>query len=222
MSGGSGLDSVRALETALKAGEVFTRARDVETADHDARVSRVARLVGRTVAPIWNLPDRVVEVIALFAAAHDLGKVAVPDTILGKHGPLDARETRLMQTHTTAGAAIIDGIVRGLGIEDHEHLSILRTVVRSHHELLDGSGYPDGLRGDEIPPEARIVAVADVYDALTSPRPYKEAWSHADALAFLTSGRGTRFDPVCVDALLANASALEAIRSSLEVGSAPR
>jgi HD-GYP domain-containing protein (c-di-GMP phosphodiesterase class II) len=208
MSGG-GRDPVGALETALMAGEVFTRAAHEETANHDARVSRVARLVGRTVAPRWNLSDRVVEAIALFAAAHDLGKVAVPDMILGKHGPLDARETALMQTHTTAGAAIIDGIVRGLGIEDHEHLPILRSIVRSHHELLDGSGYPDRLRGDEIPVEARIVAVADVYDALTSPRPYKAAWSHDEALAYIRAGSGTLFDPACVEALLSNEKVLE-------------
>lgn len=210
-----GLDVVKVLDAALKTGALLTRFRDHETAEHVERVSRYARLVGNAVAPSWGLSDDVVEAIAIFSVAHDIGKVAIPESLIGKNGPLDADETERMKTHTTAGAAIVDGIVADLGIQDHDHLAILRNVVRSHHEVLDGSGYPDGLRGDAIPPEARIIVVADVYDALRSDRPYKKAWSHDEALAYVAASRGRLFEPECVDALLENASALDEIRRSV-------
>lgn len=211
-----GLDVVRVLDAALRTGAVLTRFRDHETAEHVERVSRSARILGAAVAGRWGLSDEVVEALALFSVAHDIGKVAVPETLLTKNGPLDEREVERMKTHTTAGAEIVDKLVADLGIQDHAHLSILKNVVRSHHELLDGSGYPDGLRGDMIPPEARIVVVADVYDALRSERSYKSAWSPDEALAYLVGASGSQFEPACVEALRASVKEIEAIRRRLD------
>jgi HD-GYP domain-containing protein (c-di-GMP phosphodiesterase class II) len=211
-----GLDVVQVLEAALRTSTLLTRFRDHETAEHVERVSRYARLVAQEMAGRWGLADDVVEAIALFSVVHDVGKVAIPESLLGKPGPLAPDEMERMKAHTTAGVAIVDGIVADLGLQDHEHLGILHNVVRSHHELLDGSGYPDGLAGDAIPPEARIIVVADVYDALRSERPYKAAWSHDEALAYLAAARGTLFEPACVDALLAHATALQDIRRRVD------
>jgi HD-GYP domain-containing protein (c-di-GMP phosphodiesterase class II) len=213
-----GLDVVRVLDAVLLTGAVLTRFRDHETAEHVERVSRSAWILGTAVASRWGLSDEVVEATALFAAAHDIGKVAIPESLISKHGPLDAEEFDQMKTHTTVGAEIVDGLVAELGIQDHAHLSILRNVVRSHHELLDGSGYPDGLRGDEIPAEARIVAVADVYDALRSERPYKPAWSPDEALAYLLPASGRLFEPECVEALRKSVKEIEEIRRRLDTG----
>jgi HD-GYP domain-containing protein (c-di-GMP phosphodiesterase class II) len=142
----------------------------------------------------------------LAAQMHDVGKISVPDSILRKPSALTPEEFEIVKEHTVRGHAIAQQVAA---------LSPLADVIRSHHERLDGSGYPNGLSGDEIPLLARIIAVADTYDALTSKRPYREAWSHVEAMAEIMRVRGETLDPACVDALvteLASAGARETLQ----------
>jgi putative two-component system response regulator len=149
---------------------------------------RIAKALG------WRGPDS--ETLRLASVPHDVGKIGVPDAILLKSGPLDPEERRLMETHPSAGHAILAGARSDL-------LQVADTVAWTHHERMDGSGYPRGLRGAEIPVAGRIAAVADVFDALTSDRPYRGAFSEHEALELIWRGRGTKFDARAVDALLA-------------------
>jgi len=123
---------------------------------------------------------------------HDIGKIGIPDSILLKPGKLDAAEWDIMKTHTTIGAEILSG-------HDSELMLMARDIALGHHEKWDGKGYPFGLKGEEIPLTARIVALADVFDALTSVRPYKQAWSIDDTMAELQRLRGNHFQPDLVD-----------------------
>ena len=165
--------------------------RDGETGSHVERLAALAR----GVAQVLCLDSAAVEDIFLAAPMHDIGKLAVPDSILRKPGPLTAEERGIMQQHTTYGYAILEGSKSPL-------LRKAATIALSHHERFDGGGYPHGLKGHDIPLEARIVAVADVYDALISRRAYKPAWSAADARQYLIENAGAHFDPACVQAFL--------------------
>jgi putative two-component system response regulator len=128
---------------------------------------------------------------------HDIGKIAVPDHILLKTGRLTDEERAQMQTHAEIGKQILQG-------SDSPLLQLAETIAWTHHEKVDGSGYPNGLRGDEIPLEGRIAAVADVFDALTRDRPYREAMPLDEAIAVMSEGRGTHFDAGVLDAFLAD------------------
>jgi putative two-component system response regulator len=165
--------------------------RDDATGQHTHRVglrsSRLAAAIG--------LAEAEVDLIRRAAPLHDVGKIGIPDRVLLKPGPLDPEELNLMRTHTTIGAAILGG-----GSSDLIRAAEL--IALSHHERWDGAGYPYGVCGPAIPLQARIVAIADVFDALTSARPYRGAWSVEAALAELDRGRGTHFDPELVEAFL--------------------
>ena len=202
---------VRMLHSALRVASRLTHYRDPETGAHLDRMSHYARLIAQVLAPKQNLSDEFIEFLFLFAPVHDIGKIAVPDSILLKRGRLLQQEFEVMKTHVTKGAEIVDGIVHDLGLGAFPHLDILRHVVLFHHEAVDGSGYPEGLAGDRIPVEARIVAVADVFDALTSERPYKPAWSRDAALTYLSDGCGTKFDRGCVSVLTTRLREVEEI-----------
>lgn len=165
--------------------------RDVGTSAYLERMSRVAGLIAEGL----GLPEEDVRTIELAAPLHDLGKIAIPDAILLKPGPLDKDELERMRTHPRIG-------YRLLADSQNRFVQTSAIIALRHHERYDGSGYPDGLKGDEIPLVARIVTVADVFDALISPRPYKPAWSIEDALGYLRQQRGILFDPDCVDALV--------------------
>ncbi|WP_230973818.1 HD-GYP domain-containing protein, partial [Thermithiobacillus tepidarius] len=171
-----------------KAGEY----RDEETGNHVLRMAKYSRLLAEAV----GLSEAECDEIELAAPMHDIGKIGVPDSILLKAGRLTAEEFRIMQAHTTIGHAILSG-------SPSRYLQLGAVIALGHHEQYDGSGYPQGLRGQAIPLAARIVAVADVYDALTSTRPYKPAWSVADARRYLQQQAGRHFDPDCVHAFLA-------------------
>ena len=158
--------------------------RDNETGTHVIRMSQTTRLLAQAA----GLPDTQRELLFLAAPMHDVGKIGIPDGILLKPGKLDAEEWAVMKTHTLVGAEII-------GELDSPLLIMARTVALTHHEKWDGSGYPHGLAGAEIPIEGRIVSIADVYDALTSTRPYKHAWSSEEAIAYLQAETGRSFDP---------------------------
>ncbi|HSD37504.1 MAG TPA: HD domain-containing phosphohydrolase [Rhodocyclaceae bacterium] len=175
--------------------------KDNETAMHVMRMSHISRHL----ALAAGLSERFAEDLLHAAPMHDVGKIGIPDSILQKPGALDAAEWDIMKTHPTIGANIIGEHSGGM-------LALAHTVALTHHEKWDGSGYPAGLAGEAIPLEGRIVAVADVFDALTSVRPYKRAWSVEEAVAHMSTQGGKHFDPELLDIFLRELPALVALR----------
>lgn len=165
--------------------------RDTGTSAYLERMSRVAGLVAEEL----GMFEDEVRMIEMSAPLHDIGKIAIPDAILMKAGPLTAEETAVMRRHPRIGHELLSG-------SQNRFIQAGALIALRHHERFDGSGYPDGLVGEDIPLEARIVAIADVFDALISPRPYKLAWDIEAALGYLYAQRGRLFDPRCVDALI--------------------
>jgi HD-GYP domain-containing protein (c-di-GMP phosphodiesterase class II) len=201
------LAAVRTLAAAVKVSHDLVHLRDPETGAHLDRMAELSRLIARQLYADGKpgVDDQFVEHLFLFAPLHDLGKIGIADNVLLKAGPLSEQERTEMRTHTEKGRRMIDDITTSFGLAGIPGIEILRNIAWSHHEALDGSGYPRGLHGEEVPLESRIVAVADVFDALTSPRPYKKAWSNADAFVFLRERAGTQLDGECVAALERNA-----------------
>lgn len=195
--------NVRTLLATIKSALELTHSRDPETGCHLERMSRYARLIAKNLAAKFSLDDPFIEHVFLFSPLHDLGKLAIPDSILLKQGPLNEEEFAVMRTHSAEGRKLIDKLLQNFGLNGVSHVAMLRNIALHHHEAVDGSGYPDGLQGDAIPLEARIVTVADVFDALTSRRPYKEAWSNERAFAHLRAAAGVKLDADCVEALVA-------------------
>jgi two-component system cell cycle response regulator len=154
-------------------------------------INVVAELAVATAAAL-GLPDHECKRIRLAGELHDVGKVAIPDSILLKPGPLDPDEWLFIRRHTEIGARIVAAAPA---------LAPTADLIRASHERYDGTGYPDGIAGDEIPLGARVIAACDAYDAMRSPRPYSDAVSAVDALAELRRCAGTQFDPAVVDAL---------------------
>ena len=146
-----------------------------------------------------QLPDSVIETIENAAPLHDVGKIAISDTILLKPGRLTPEEFEEIKTHTSKGGQMIQGIFSNFN--DTAFLNMAEEIASSHHEWWNGRGYPKGLKGEEIPLAARIMAVADVYDALVSKRVYKDPIVHEQALEIIFSESGTHFDPGVIDAL---------------------
>jgi putative two-component system response regulator len=166
--------------------------KDNETGNHVIRMAHICRLIGVQA----GLGPAALQLLFQAAALHDVGKIGVPDQILLKPGPLNDAEWSLMRRHPQIGADII-------GQHDNELLTMARTIAVSHHERFDGTGYPMGLKGEQIPLVGRIVALADVFDALMSQRPYKPAFSAARSLEIMMGERGKHFDPVLLDCFLA-------------------
>jgi putative two-component system response regulator len=166
--------------------------RDNETGLHVIRMANYARLI----ALAAGLDEAEADLVLNVAPMHDIGKIGVPDSVLLKPGSLAPGEWDVMKRHTTIGAEII-------GDHDSELLRAAKLVALRHHERWDGTGYPDGLAGEQIPLTARIVALADVFDALTSNRPYKRAWSIDQAVEAIERDRGRQFDPALVTAFAA-------------------
>jgi len=165
--------------------------RDEETGYHLIRMSRYSRLIANTI----GLDRDEAETVELAAPLHDIGKIGIPDQILLKPARLDAAEWQVMRRHPVIGHEILKGSAS-------KYVRMGALIALGHHEKYDGSGYPNGLVGDHIPLCARIVAVADVYDALTSMRPYKPAWTTDDALGYVSSQVGKHFDPRLVEAFV--------------------
>jgi HD-GYP domain-containing protein (c-di-GMP phosphodiesterase class II) len=186
--------------------------RDGETGSHLERVNRITRLIASEVAPHYGLSEAFVEQVSTFARLHDIGKIGIPDAILLKPGRLDVGEMAVMRTHVEKGLEILQRVLAAQGLADEAATRVITNLVATHHERLDGSGYPAGLRGDEIPVEGRIVAVADVFDALTHTRPYRQSLSMEEGLAIVRqqADEGV-LDPVCVAALERQRPALERI-----------
>ena len=180
----------RERETVLKLARA-AEYRDPETGAHLLRMAHYSRLIAREL----GLSPAEQEMILDAAPMHDIGKVATPDNILLKPGKLDPEEFAIMREHAAIGFEILDG-------STSPFLQMAAVIALSHHEKFDGSGYPNHLVGEAIPLVGRIVAVADVFDALTSERPYKKAWELDRAVDFLKENSGSHFDPVCVSAFL--------------------
>ncbi|HAT30776.1 MAG TPA: two-component system response regulator [Janthinobacterium sp.] len=175
--------------------------KDNDTGLHVIRMSHYARVLGVAAGMDADEADDLLHA----APMHDVGKIGIPDRILKKPGPLDPEEWRVRQTHAEIGADIIGAGHRGM-------LAVAHNIALTHHEKWDGGAYPRALADTAIPLEGRIVAIADVFDALTSPRPYKAAWSVEDALTYLRRQRGSHFDAELVDLFLARMPAILAIR----------
>lgn len=203
---------MRAMLGAVHTARTMSRHRDEETGGHLERMAHFAQLIARRLAVPHGLSDAFLEYLFQYAPLHDIGKVAVPDHILLKPGRLTPEEFAVMQTHVLKGLEIVDGMRRDHGLQGLPYGQLLANIIAHHHETVDGSGYPQGLSGDAVSIEGRITTVADVFDALTSVRPYKAAWSNADALAFLREKAGSKFDPDCVEALAAQMEAVEEIQ----------
>ncbi len=203
----------RVLRSAVRIACQLSQVRDEETGAHLHRMARYSRLIARRVAAARGLSEEFVEFVYLFAPAHDVGKVGIPDRVLLKPTRLSAAEADVMHAHVIKGGEIVDAMVREFGFGAVPHVPMLRHIVLYHHEAPDGSGYPFGVRGEAFPLEARIVAVADVFDALTSERPYKPAWPTEEALAFLGARTPEKFDADCVAALTTGRTEVEEIRA---------
>jgi len=168
-----------------KAGEY----RDEVTGNHVVRMAKYSREIGEAL----GLSDKECDEIEYAAPMHDIGKIGIQDKILLKPGKFEQDEWITMQEHTRIGHAILSN-------SQSRYIQTGSIIALNHHERFDGSGYPNGLSGKDIPLVARIVAVADVYDALASPRPYKRAWSTAEAQDYLHKQAGSQFDPICIEA----------------------
>ncbi|GAB2859945.1 two-component system response regulator [Pseudoduganella ginsengisoli] len=179
--------------------------RDNETGNHIRRTSWYVKALAERLRhhPRFShfLDDATIELLFKSAPLHDIGKVGIPDRILLKPGRFEPHEMEIMKTHTTLGRDAIIAAERELGIEV-DFLRFAKEIAYGHQEKWDGSGYPEGLAGDAIPISARLMALADVYDALISRRVYKDGMSHEQAVAIITEGRGTHFDPDITDAFL--------------------
>ncbi len=208
--------NMRTLVAAVTTAAHLTHQRDPETGGHLDRMSRYARLIAKILATQHQLDDEYIERIFMFSPLHDIGKIGIPDDVLLKPGSLDQAETIVMHSHAAKGREIVDDLLENFGLEAIQNIGILRNIAGCHHEQMDGSGYPAGLKGDAIPLEARIVAVADVFDALTSRRPYKEAWSNDDAFAMLERLAGEKLDAECVQAMIENRAQVEQIQAQFK------
>ncbi|UTV30582.1 HD domain-containing phosphohydrolase [Photobacterium atrarenae] len=184
-----------------KFSEKASEIRDECTAMHCGRLTTLTRIIARHVVQHCPVTDREVYYLIKFSPLHDIGKIGVADDILLKPGRLTAEEFREMKRHVEYGMTMVDAACDGV-VKQHEAYRIIRTLISEHHEMLDGSGYPEGLKGEEISLFSRIVTVSDIFDALTSDRPYKKAWTLEQALTELQAmADHGKLDPLCVEAL---------------------
>jgi len=191
-------------------------ARDNETGNHILRTQHYVKTIALRLKEMGNykieLSDEMIKLLFKAAPLHDIGKVGIPDSILHKPGRLNDEEWQVMKTHATIGRAILASAELetqgGSGV-----ITVAIQIAGDHHEKWDGSGYPGGLKGEEISLPARIMALADVYDALMSKRVYKTGWSHEDVTSEIVSQSGAHFDPLVVDAFMMERSGFLAIHS---------
>jgi len=179
--------------------------RDEETGNHILRMSHISTLLARAIG--WS--DSQCELILNASPMHDIGKIGIPDAILLKPGKFEPQEWEIMKTHATIGGKLLDG-------DDSALMLMAREIALTHHEKWDGSGYPNGLAGEKIPQSGRIAALADVFDALTSERPYKKAWTVEAAVSLIKETSGKHFDPQLVEVFLAQLPKILEIRERFD------
>jgi putative two-component system response regulator len=214
-------DRLLSLETrdvAIFAMAKLAESRDVETGAHIERVMNYSRVLAQQLPAMGSYVDEIdpefVRLVYSTSPLHDIGKVGIPDGVLLKPGRLDDREFEIMKTHAEIGAQTLDAALRRF--PSAKFLRMARDIAASHHERWDGKGYPSGLAGQDIPLCGRIVAVADVYDALTSKRVYKNAFAHEVAKGLIVKETGSHFDPAIVNAFLAAERAFMAVREQFQ------
>jgi len=179
--------------------------RDNETGYHIIRMSKFSQIIALN----YGLDEKQAELILNASPMHDIGKIGIPDNILLKPGKLDKEEWEIMKTHAAIGADILSG-------HDSELMEMAKEIAMTHHEKFDGSGYPMGLKGQDIPLTARIVAISDVFDALTSARPYKKAWPAEEAIAEIKNCSGKHFDPELVEVFVRSLPEILNVRSQYQ------
>ena len=210
----SELKVVHAIAECAEATQNLSPVYHKDSIAHQERVSRYATIIANGAAQDWEIDDETCEHIALFARFHDIGKVRLNSDLICKSDSLAPHEKSEMQTHVKNGIKIIDDILESFGNPEHPSIDLLRDIMSYHHEFLDGSGYPYGLIGDQIPYSARIVAVANIFDALTTHRPYRQAWSITHALLELEKmALENKIDEVCINALRKQQDELKQIMS---------
>ncbi len=212
-------ERILALETrdvAIFAMAKLAESRDPETGEHLERMRNYSRILAQHLATSeafsGMIDEDFVRLIYLTSPLHDIGKVGIPDSVLLKPGRLSDREFEIMKTHTTIGAETLDAAARQYpGVR---YLRLATEIASAHHERFDGSGYPAALSGGDIPLSGRIVALADVYDALTSKRVYKQAFAHEVARSMILEESGKHFDPDCINAFIENEDKFLAVRET--------
>jgi putative two-component system response regulator len=210
--------SINQIKNALIASLAFiTEARDPDTGEHIFRTQHYYELLARQVHKLKPglFAEEDIDMLAISSSLHDIGKIGIPDLILQKCGPLTEEEYREICTHTTVGSDLLHKTQDYLGSDAGVFLTYAAEIAEYHHEHWDGTGYPKGLRGEQIPVSARLMAIVDVYDALRSRRPYKEPLSHEKAVKIITEGDGrtmpAHFDPLVLKAFIEIEGGLEAI-----------
>ena len=211
----AGMERTAARTLMIQALLSLTEVRDAETGRHSRRTQQYTKLLAEQLAShprfrAYLTPERI-DMLSSLAPLHDIGKVGVPDSILNKPGELTPAEMAEMRRHPVYGRDVILKAEKQALVRDDAILSLAKEIVYTHHERWDGSGYPEGLRGEDIPIAGRILAVVDVYDAVTTRTLYRSVMTHETALAFIASRQGSHFDPAVVDALVRVAPAFEAL-----------
>ncbi len=208
---------LRAQMATIEALSELAESRDENTGGHIIRTSHYCGLLGRGLMKLGLYRDQVeqefIDLLKKAAPLHDIGKVGIPDSILLKRAPLTPEEYETMKNHTIMGEQALLKVLKKY--PGHPLLQMGIQIARSHHEKWDGTGYPDGLKGEEIPLAARIMAVADVYDALRCYRPYKTPLSHRESMFIIQEGSGDHFDPRVVEAFMALEAVFETTSSKL-------
>lgn len=198
----------------LSSLNALAKARDDETGNHIIRTQKYVQLLALQLRSsghyVDELSDESIDALVKATPLHDIGKIGIPDSILQKSGPLTDEEWITMKTHTTIGESVLNTLEED-PLDRSGFIVKAIKIAGGHHEKWDGSGYPRGLHGQAIPLEARIMSLADMYDALVSDRVYKDAWTHDQARSEILSKRGTQFDPVIVDAFIAEQEGFKAI-----------
>jgi HD-GYP domain-containing protein (c-di-GMP phosphodiesterase class II) len=216
------INLAQSISASAQLAREFANLRDFETGGHLDRMAHYARLIARVLQSSHDLSDEYIEHLYLFAPLHDIGKIGIPDNVLLKPGQLNHEERQLMESHVQKGVAVLEKLIGEFGLQTLPDASVMRNVVAGHHECLDGSGYPQGLKGEAIALEARIIAVADVLDALISHRPYKPAWTIDAAIAELERLVAIgKFDGECVEAVKTHRDQILAIRDRFSDTPAP-
>jgi putative two-component system response regulator len=182
--------------------------RNFESGEHVKRMRNITQLLCEKAVKYYPLAKEEIESISSAAALHDIGKIAIPDSVLLKPGPLTKEEFEIMKTHPVKGSEILEGLNY---IHDEQYYKYCYDICRHHHERWDGRGYPDGLKGNDIPIWAQAASVADVYDALTSNRVYKPAYTHDQAVAMIINGECGAFNPVLMECFIAAREDLRAL-----------